>query len=134
MGLENGVPVISVRIHRGKLVDVSPNSWEMFRFDYNPRSRRISSEVVGTYTQLPLMLAWSVTIHKAQGKTFDRVIIDLPQSFAHGQTYVALSRATSLSGVILRRPLTHRHVIMDPVVTSWLTLMRETSAASQKTH
>jgi ATP-dependent exoDNAse (exonuclease V) alpha subunit len=127
IGWENNLPIVSVRLKNKKLVDVSPTTWEMFSFDYNSNSRRISSDVVGTYTQLPLMLAWAVTIHKAQGKTFDRVIIDLPQSFAHGQTYVALSRATSLSGIYLRRELTPRHIIMDPTVTSWLTLMRETS-------
>lgn len=127
IGWENSLPIVSVRLKNKKLVDVAPTTWEMFSFDYNEKSRRISSDVVGTYTQLPLMLAWAVTIHKAQGKTFDRVIIDLPQSFAHGQTYVALSRATSLSGIYLRRPLTPHHIIMDPAVTSWLTLMRETS-------
>ncbi|GAB4026256.1 MAG: hypothetical protein Fur0011_1230 [Candidatus Microgenomates bacterium] len=127
IGWVNNLPIVSVRLKNKKLVDVSPNTWEMFSFDYNKKSRRITSDVVGTYTQLPLMLSWAVTIHKAQGKTFDRVIIDLPQSFSHGQTYVALSRVTSLAGVYLRRELTQRHVIMDPTVTSWLTLMRETS-------
>jgi ATP-dependent exoDNAse (exonuclease V) alpha subunit len=102
----------------------------MYSFKYQPASRRITTDVVGTYTQLPLMLAWGVTIHKAQGKTFDRVAIDLPYAFAHGQTYVALSRVTSLSGLILRHPLSARHVITDPTVISWLALMRETSRGS----
>ena len=130
IGELDGTPVVSIRLHSGKLVDVAPNSWEMFRFSYHPLSRRITSEVAGTYTQLPLMLAWGITIHKAQGKTFDRVAIDLPHSFAHGQTYVALSRATSLTGIILKSPLTPRHVIMDPVVTTWLKMMRATSPPS----
>lgn len=124
----DGVPVVSVRLQNNKLIDVSPNSWEMYKFNYNTNSRRITTEVAGTYTQLPLMLAWGITIHKAQGKTFDRVAIDLPQSFAHGQTYVALSRATSLSGIILKSPLTARHIIMDPIINSWINLMRETSS------
>lgn len=126
----DGSPVISVRLHSGKLVDVSENTWEMFKFNFNSSSGRITTEVAGTYTQLPLMLAWGITIHKAQGKTFDRVAIDLPHSFAHGQTYVALSRAISLSGIILKSPLSPRHVIMDPIVTTWLTLMRETSGTN----
>jgi ATP-dependent exoDNAse (exonuclease V) alpha subunit len=120
-------PYVSVRLQNKKLVDVGPNSWEMFRFNYHEKSRRITSEVAGTYTQLPLILAWGITIHKSQGKTFDRLAIDLPQSFAHGQTYVALSRATSLEGIVLKRPLTPRHVIMDPIVTTWLTMLRDTS-------
>lgn len=123
-------PVVSVRLHNKKLVDVGVNSWEMFKFSYSERSRRITTEVAGTYTQLPLILAWGITIHKSQGKTFDRLAIDLPQSFAHGQTYVALSRATSLEGIVLKRPLTPRHVIMDPIVTTWLTMLRNTTKTS----
>lgn len=130
IGNMDGSPVISIRLKNGKLVDVGPNSWEMFKFSYNDKSRRITSEVAGTYTQLPLMLAWGITIHKSQGKTFERLAIDLPQSFAHGQTYVALSRATSLSGIILKRPLTTRHIIMDPIVTTWLTMLRDTNVTS----
>jgi ATP-dependent exoDNAse (exonuclease V) alpha subunit len=120
MGRHDRTPYVSVRLQNGKLIDIEPNEWEMYNFLYNADTKKIESEVAGTYTQLPLILAWSITIHKSQGKTFDRVIIDLPRSFAHGQTYVALSRATSLSGIFLRRPLTARHVIMDPVVTTWL--------------
>jgi ATP-dependent exoDNAse (exonuclease V) alpha subunit len=130
---ENGEPVVSIRLTNGKLVDVGPNSWEMFKFSYNNKSRRITTEVAGTYTQLPLILAWGITIHKSQGKTFERLAIDLPQSFAHGQTYVALSRATSLSGIILKRPLTARHVIMDPIVSTWLAMLRNTMPAAQIT-
>ncbi len=126
IGIVDELPVISVRLHNKKLVDVGPNSWEMFRFSYSTHSGRITTEVAGTYTQLPLILAWGITIHKSQGKTFERLAIDLPQSFAHGQTYVALSRATSLDGIVLKRPLSKRHIIMDKVVTTWLTLMRNT--------
>jgi len=119
--------IVSVRLQNKKLVDIGSNTWEMFKFNYSEKSHRITTQVAGTYTQLPLMLAWGITIHKSQGKTFDRLAIDLPQSFAHGQTYVALSRATALSGIILKRPLTHRHIIMDPIVTTWLTMLRNTS-------
>lgn len=127
MSLIDSSPVISIRLPNKKLIDVGPNSWEMFKFNFHPKSGRITTEVAGTYTQLPLMLAWGITIHKAQGKTFDRLAIDLPASFAHGQTYVALSRATSLSSLILKRPLTLAHIIMDPVVTTWLTMLRNTA-------
>ena len=131
MSYENGTPIISVRLHNKKLVDVTPTSWEMFRFNYHAKTGKITTEVAGTYTQLPLMLAWGITIHKAQGKTFDRLAIDLPQSFAHGQTYVALSRATSLDGIILKRPLSLRHIIMDPVVTTWLKMIKNTHIITQ---
>lgn len=127
IGYENNQPIISVRLRNKKLIDVSPTTWEMFSYDYSEKSRKITSDVVGTYTQIPLILAWAVTVHKAQGKTFDRVIIDLPQSFAHGQTYVALSRATSLGGLYLRRPITNHHIITDPIIKSWVSLMKETS-------
>lgn len=128
ISIVDGSPVVSVRLRNKKLVDVGPNSWEMFKFKYNERSRRITSEVAGTYTQLPLILAWGITIHKSQGKTFERLAIDLPQSFAHGQTYVALSRATSLEGIVLKHPLSSHHIIMDPIVTTWLTMLRNTSS------
>ena len=130
LSYKNGSPIASIRLTNGKLIDVGPNSWEMFKFSYSEKSHRITTEIAGTYTQLPLILAWGITIHKSQGKTFERLAIDLPHSFAHGQTYVALSRATSLSGIILKRPLTARHIIMDPIVTTWLTMLRNTSLST----
>ena len=76
----------------------------------------IVSETVGTYTRYPLMLAWAVTIHKSQGKTFERVLIDIGKgTFAHGQMYVALSRCTSLEGIVLKQPILKRHIWMDGV-------------------
>ena len=64
------------------------------------------SEPIGYFTQLPFRLAWAVTIHKSQGKTFDRIVVDLERgAFATGQTYVALSRCTSFEGIVLRRPM-----------------------------
>src|SRR3989339_475779 len=94
---QHGTPIIDVALQSGKVVEITPHTWEMFSFTYNSHKKRIETDVIGTYTQLPMILAWSITVHKSQGKTFDRVIIDLPRSFAHGQTYVALSRATSLA-------------------------------------
>ncbi|MEM6770245.1 MAG: helicase C-terminal domain-containing protein, partial [Bacteroidota bacterium] len=70
--------------------------------------------------QIPVRMAWAVTIHKSQGKTFDKIIIDLGRgAFEHGQTYVALSRCRTLQGIVLRKPLTPRDVMVDPAVVDF---------------
>jgi ATP-dependent DNA helicase PIF1 len=103
-------------------VDVLPNMWELFHFRYDAQSDRIESEAVGAFTQYPLRLAWAVTIHKSQGKTFDRVVIDIGRgAFAHGQVYVALSRCTSFEGIVLKRPITRSHIWMDWRTVRFLT-------------
>jgi ATP-dependent exoDNAse (exonuclease V) alpha subunit len=113
--------IIYVRLDSGELVDVTPYTWEMFRFVFREDNGRIDSESVGSYTQYPLILAWAVTIHKAQGKTFERVIVDFDRgTFVHGQAYVALSRCTCLSGLVLTQPLQQRHLILDKRVVDFL--------------
>ncbi len=113
--------IIYVRLDSGELVDVTPYTWEMFRYVFREDNGKIDSESVGSYTQYPLILAWAVTIHKAQGKTFDRVIVDFDRgTFAHGQAYVALSRCTSLSGMVLTQPIQVRHLILDKRVVDFL--------------
>lgn len=113
--------IIYVRLDSGEIVDVTPYTWEMFRFVLREDSGKVDSQSVGSYTQYPLILAWAVTIHKAQGKTFDRVIVDFDRgTFAHGQAYVALSRVTSLSGLVLTQPLLARHLILDRRVVGFL--------------
>jgi len=96
----------------GARVEVRPHKWEISRYVFD--SGNFKREQIGSFTQIPLKLAWAITIHKSQGKTFEKVIIDLGSgSFAHGQTYVALSRCTSLEGLILRRPFRKSDIIMD---------------------
>ena len=112
---------LQVRLDRGKRVEVTRYKWEVIRFRYNAELNRIESEVMGSFTQYPLRLAWAVTIHKAQGKTFEEVVIDFGRgTFAPGQAYVALSRCTSMEGLTLRRPLEQRHVLMDERITTFL--------------
>jgi hypothetical protein len=81
----------------------------------------LDAETVGSFTQIPLKLARASTIHKSQGKTFDKVIIDLSGgSFAYGQTYVALSRCKSLNGVKLIHPLQQHHILLDPQIVEFI--------------
>jgi ATP-dependent DNA helicase PIF1 len=114
--------VVSVDLPDGQRVDLSPNTWELYRFRYEAESDRIESEAVGSFTQYPLRLAWAVTIHKSQGKTFDRVVIDIGRgAFAHGQVYVALSRCTSFEGLVLKTPIRRGHIWMDWRIVRFLT-------------
>ncbi len=114
--------IVTVELPDGGEVDLSPNTWELFRFRYDADADRIESEAVGAFTQYPLRLAWAVTIHKSQGKTFDRVVIDIGRgAFAHGQVYVALSRCTSFEGLVLRTPIRRSHILMDWRIVRFLT-------------
>jgi ATP-dependent DNA helicase PIF1 len=95
--------------------------WESVRYVLDPATGAVVPKPVGRFTQFPLKAAWAMTIHKSQGKTFERVIIDMGQgAFAHGQSYVALSRCTTLEGITLRRPLTGRDLLLDPDVGEFL--------------
>lgn len=114
--------IIWVELEGGVVVDVKPYRWEMFEFNYDKTSKKITSDVIGTFIQYPLRLAWAITIHKSQGLTFDRLIVDIGKgTFSHGQLYVALSRCTSLKGLILRRPIMKKHIFMDRRVVSFVT-------------
>jgi len=115
-----GDDVIIAELTDGEEVDIMPFTWEIFRFFVEAGG--LQSEVIGTFTQFPMMLAWAVTIHKGQGKTFDRVIIDIGKgTFAHGQMYVALSRCTTLGGIILMRPALKKHIWTNYQVMDFLT-------------
>lgn len=101
--------------------DVSPYKWRVHSFAYNEETKKIETEESGYFMQYPLRLAWAITIHKSQGKTFSRVIIDTGGGvFAHGQMYVALSRCVSLEGIFLRRKAERRHMSVDERVVEFL--------------
>jgi hypothetical protein len=109
-----------VELSSGDVVAVLPYTWEIFQ--YSIKGEQLQSEAVGKFTQYPIMLAWAVTIHKSQGKTFDKVIVDIGKgTFAHGQLYVALSRCTTLEGLILKKPIHKKHIWMDYKVVKFLT-------------
>lgn len=105
-------------------ITLTPFTWEILRYTLTAQEQ-IETSVIGSFKQYPVRLAWAITIHKSQGKTFDRVIIDMGQgAFETGQTYVALSRCRSLEGIILRRPLTRRDVLVDERVIAFYDQLR----------
>jgi ATP-dependent DNA helicase PIF1 len=98
---------------------LEPEKWE--KFEYIISDKKISSSVSATFTQYPLKLAWAATIHKCQGQTFENIVIDMDYgAFAHGQTYVALSRVVSLDGLFLRKPLRGEDFIFNPAIKDFL--------------
>jgi ATP-dependent DNA helicase PIF1 len=103
------------------IVTVCPVEWEQFQHDFNSRNKQITTKSVGSYTQLPLKLAWAATIHKAQGQTFDNVALNLGSgAFTTGQTYVALSRCRTIKGLSLTRPLLPTDVKVDDVLVKFM--------------
>jgi hypothetical protein len=113
---------IMAELPDGNIEPVLPVTWHMYRFVYDSEVEAVESETVGSFTQYPLRLAWAVTIHKAQGKTFEKMILDMGKgAFAHGQTYVALSRCASLDGLVLKRELAKKDIWMDWRVVKFLT-------------
>lgn len=111
---------VTVRPHQGgDDIVVTAVEWTNTKYDLNETTREITETVVGTFRQIPLRTAWSITIHKSQGLTFTHAIIDATAAFAHGQTYVALSRCTTLEGMVLSSPVPRDAIICDNTVTDY---------------
>ncbi|WP_256012871.1 HRDC domain-containing protein [Desertivirga xinjiangensis] len=97
-------------------IEVTPAEWENIKYELNAETKEVEEKVAGTFIQYPLKLAWAITIHKSQGLTFEKAIIDASSSFAHGQVYVALSRCKSFEGMVLRSPLALNSIKTDGTV------------------
>lgn len=111
-------------------VAVEPLEWENSRYVINEQTQEMETEVQGIFRQYPLRLAWAITIHKSQGLTFDKAIIDAAASFASGQVYVALSRCRTLEGMVLATPLRQQSVITDLLVEDYVEIQEKAAAES----
>ncbi|MCG6941811.1 MAG: helix-turn-helix domain-containing protein [Thiohalocapsa sp.] len=103
----------------GSEIDVEPVTWDNIKYTIDPQTKEITEEVIGTFIQYPLRLAWAITIHKSQGLTFERAIIDAGAAFSHGQVYVALSRCKTFEGMALSTPIPRRAVMTDQRVAHY---------------
>ena len=121
---------IQVRIEdskiKEKVISIEPVDWELTKYKIDPENpRKFSSEIIGTFTQLPVKLAWAITVHKSQGKTFDKVKINLGRgAFDFGQTYVALSRCRRFNGIFLESKLTPKDVMIDERIQAFYDYQR----------
>jgi GTPase SAR1 family protein len=115
--------LIDVELH-GTAFTINRELWEAVDYEYDEEKDTLNTNVTGTYSQYPLRPAWAITIHKSQGKTFEKVIIDLGGgAFAHGQTYVALSRCKTLNGIKLKKQINRKDIILDDKVIHFINEM-----------
>ncbi len=106
-------------------IEVEAQTWENYKYTIDKDSGEIREELEGAFNQIPLKLAWAITIHKSQGLTFEKAIIDAEASFAHGQVYVALSRCKTLEGMVLSTPIASRSIINDGTVSGFIKNVEE---------
>ena len=116
----------------GERITVPKVKWENMEYTINAENQDIEEREIGSFTQIPLRLAWAVTIHKSQGLTFDKVIVDAGQAFAHGQVYVALSRCTSLEGLVLKTRITSNALVNDYSVNQFVETLPEKEPTQEK--
>jgi len=124
---------IKVKLKDGEIYSLEKRIWENIKYQYNKEKKKIEQEIVGTFKQYPLKLAWAITIHKSQGLTFDRVVVDFGSgTFASGQAYVALSRATSFEGLFLKQKLNSTDIYIDDEIKEFAKTFNDKSIINQK--
>lgn len=113
---------ITITLENGEIEEVEPVTWEIFSYDFDKTKNKLITKPQGTFKQYPIRLAWAVTIHKSQGKTFEQVTIDVGRgTFATGQMYVALSRCRTLEGLRIKKPLKKSDIFVDWKILKFLT-------------
>ncbi len=117
-----------------KEIEVNPETWNHVTYEVDKESNRIKENIKGSFSQIPLRLAWAITIHKSQGLTFEKAVIDAELSFAHGQTYVALSRCKTLEGMVLGSPINKDSLISDRRITGFNDFVKEHQPDEKKLH
>lgn len=111
---------VYVTLEDGEVMHVMPEVWENMQYSYNEKEKKVEEKVLGTFMQIPIKPAWALTVHKSQGLTFNHVVIDfVGGAFTGGQTYVALSRCTSMEGITLLKPLSERDIIVNMAVVDF---------------
>ena len=113
-------------------IEVSPLVWTNIKYELDTETKELKEKIIGTFTQFPLKLAWAITIHKSQGLTFEKAVIDANLAFAHGQVYVALSRCKSFEGMVLRSPISFNSVKTDGTISEYTRNAKENEPGEEQ--